>query len=213
MKKMIALLLSLLYSMFSNVEYQPVDDVPFDYQGYYIITDTQAPDYRALYSTGAVLSLSDSCFNTQVAVDNLVTIQSEQNTDNYAYWVAPVEVSLNDIANFGTMYTFEEDTEVAIPRKATIVTHAYASNSGHYMELVTLDGNYRFVFNNLERWYCCRTREATENWEHTIDVFGTDLSDGNLVGYATPETTFQVQKLNQETGLFEVIDLYSFYNR
>lgn len=225
MKEIIAICISVFYSLFNNVDYQPTNSNEFVPGEYYTIEDNYTPDYRELYESGVTsASTSSRCNPKSTEALSKTLLPSNQSTVK-TYWIE-AETFVADGKDISSLmsdpmcYTFAESARIVMPLDGRVVTHSDSSDNGHYIELTVAEDTYKLVFANLGYWYCCRglVSSATDNlldinFEHCTDHFGTTLQAGQLVGYAVEGTTFQVQKYNESAQRYETIPITDFYNR
>lgn len=218
MKRVLAMLFSVFLSIQNNVGIQFSGDDAFVVGSYYTIQNTEQPDYRKLYTRGVQLKSADNCTPNTRMGKGLATIQSQSSAGLSAYWVAEstgATMSLSDVPD-SNVYTYKEAGDIIAPLNCTIATSA-TSGGGHYMRLDSLDGKYTFVIENMERWYCCRYRKESGydthgnpvQWEHGIDVCGTTVNAGQLVGLAVEGTEIRVYATKSKSA----INWLNFYNR
>ncbi len=212
MKRLLAMILTVFFSIQNNVGIQFSGDTSFVVDSWYKIPEATAPDYRQLYSSGIQLTSADNCTPSTRVAQNAVQVDSENTIGVSAYWFAESEDELyiSDITD-EVEYTWSEAGEIIAPLNCTVVTPS-TSGGGHSMRLDTVSGDYTFVFENMERWFCCRYRkDNAENaqWSHTLDVSGTTIKAGQLIGFAQKGTTVKVY--NTKTG--NIVSIKSFYNR
>lgn len=224
MKRLLAMLISMLFAVTNNVSYQMSGDVPFQVDGYYKITGEEPTDYRSLYSDGVNVSAIGKCTDKFYSVSELlktrrfsgVTPERVTSDDrSYAfYWVEANGLTMDDIRNIGTVYTFEHDGYIVVPDKSKILS-SKTDSGGHSIILEDCITGYRYVFNNMERWCCDLNRGAipdedgTVNWVHTVSLTGKEIGGGKCIGIATQgETTFEIMKPTSD----ETVSIYEYYN-
>lgn len=217
MKRILAMLMTVFFSIQNNVGIQFSADNVFVVDSWYTIQENSQPDYRQLYTHGVQLTSADNCTKSTRNAKNLVQIASDSSPGLSAYWIAEGDgsMSINDVPDEGT-YTWDKTGEIIAPLNC-IVSSTATSGGGHSMRLDTVAGDYTFVIENMERWYCCRYRKSSgvdENgnevpWIHTVDIGGSLIKAGQLVGMAKEGTTVKVY--NTKTGA--MTSLQSFYNR
>lgn len=212
MKRLLAMLMSVLFSIFNNVDYQASDNVDFSPDSYYYIEGSEVPDFKSVY-IGNPADESKRCVQSSEAVKGAHKVTST-NSSTVTYWLAPERVDITTISGYGMEYTFTQEQAIVAPRRCKIYTHA-ASGGGHSMDLITLDNAYRFHVENMERWYCCRNRDAlsdsTSAWQHTTDIYGETIDDGYLIGNAQIGTTVSVYKYDGADWV--QISISDYYNR
>lgn len=224
MKRLLAMLISMLFAVTNNVSYQASGDVPFQVDGYYKITGEEPTDYRALYSDGVNVSAIGGCTDKFYSVSELLGTKKFPGVEpqrimsddrSYAfYWVEANGLTMADICNVGTIYTFENDGYIVVPDKSKILS-SKTDSGGHSIILEDSITGYRYIFNNMERWCCDLNRTAvpdedgTVNWVHTVSLTGKEIGGGKCIGIATQgETTFEIMKPTSD----ETVSIYEYYN-
>lgn len=212
MKRLLAMLMSALFSAFNNVDYQASSNIMFSPTSYYYLESTDVPDYRSMYN-GNPSSSKEQCVKSSAAVTGVRKITSS-NSSSTSYWIVAEDMDLSRLSGYGDSYTFTSEQSIIAPRKCKVITHS-SSGGGHYMDLITMDNMYRFHIDNMERWYCCRNKDdlpnTTDSWTHTLDIYNEVISDGYLIGYAQVGTTFSIYK--NDGGEWVPITIYDYYNR
>ena len=196
MKKLLAMLMAMLLSMFENVDYQYQSERPFNHDSYYTIdVPAQTVDYRDLYGKQIAAGGSYSCIPTTYNVSCYTVNYSDGVTRVGAKWVVANEHK--DIAEIsGTTYTFESNSPIACPYAGTLLTSSNTS-TGTIMEIaISVNGkNYRMYIEDMERWWCCDSKKDydfpdTKTWEHTCsELKGTTFKAGTCLGRARANST------------------------
>ena len=217
MKRMLAMLMTVFFSIQNNVGVQFSADNAFMVDSWYTIQEDTAPDYRQLYTGGVQLTSADNCTPSTRTVQDAVQIESETTTGMSAYWFAESldTMSVTDVPD-ETEFVWETSGEIVAPLNCVVSTSA-TSGGGHSMRIDTVAGDYTFVFEDMERWYCCRYRKGSGTdeegtpvpWSHTVDIAGRTIKAGQLVGFAKEGTTVKVY----DTRSGNLISIKSFYNR
>lgn len=202
MKKLIAVIMAVLFSAFNNVDYVPEEYVPYDVDSYYKVAEGDAPDYRNITRNYSDLSTGGKCYHSTIDV-------KDWNNDTYIMYDRSIarwwidydhpEVSADEISGMSnSTYTFYGRTYIVVPQMCTVQTKSTDAN-GHSMKLETCDGKWIFYIEGMERWFCCRDRVLDEDidpltytWVHTSNVYGLKLFGGQMIGISAPGTTFTV---------------------
>lgn len=214
----------MLFAVTNNVSYQMSDNVPYQVDGYYKITGEEPTDYRALYSDGVNVSAIGGCTDKFYGVAELLGTSKFSGTapqrifsDNKSrafYWVEANGFSMDDISGVDTKYTFENDGYIVVPDKSKILS-SKTDSGGHSIVIQDSITNYRYVFNDMERWCCDLNRTAVPdedgnvNWTHTVSLTGCEIGGGKCIGIATGgKTTFEILKPTED----ETVPIYQYYN-
>lgn len=200
MKRLLSMLLALLTSIFSGVNYQ-VNDVskPFANGIYYTIDEADAPDYRTLYDKSFVAeSNTTGCKTTNYSDGATYLLYNGTSTTYLGYWfLSDQNAVLDDKFKVKTMDINTDGAYIICPYDAELRSTSM-TNDGHSMLVrVELNGkSYTLLFENMDRWYCCMSRtnplyDSSGNtvWQHTSsEQQGHKFSAGNVLGRATSST-------------------------
>ena len=201
MKRLLAMLLALLTSLFQGVNYQASDVKPYAPTAYYKIDPDSKPDYRALYdSTYMPNSNTSSCRTTNYSSNGRLISYGTTTVPETGYWFiddATVDIT-DDSLKANLLDLSAGNGEYLIcPYDAVLCTNS-ANNKGHDMKLkITLDSvDYELYFEEMERWYCCMARQnpvvdssGNTIWIHTSDEqYGHIFKQGNVLGRASDKT-------------------------
>ena len=217
MKRLLAMIMALMFSMSNNVDYQTNADEPFNPAGYYMVEGNEAPDYRYITQNYSSLTSSGTCLAKSTSREHSVIVKLSELGPS-KYWVdyshnEPIDASFFDEMNGATSYTFSGTADIVAPQ-ACIVKTKSTDGGGHSMLLETTDGHYQLYISNMERWFCCRNRTlppdadpSTYTWTHTANVHGYTIPAGYLIGKAQEGTVIEFR--GATNGNVSIKDFYS----
>ena len=218
MKRLLALILALAFSITNNVDFQASGETHYSRDSYYKIAEGDAPDYRYLTRNYSNLTSSGNCVGKPLQLSRAVSLHLD-SMGIYRYWLdysmTSDDISEDDVRAMTSAqeYTFTEETWIVAPQKCVVETKS-TDGGGHYMRITTADGKWTFVIENMERWFCCRNRSVdadadvmNTSWTHTVNVAGSTIPGGYGIGRAVDGTTFTVL---DSTG--RVVSLSSYYS-
>lgn len=211
MKKILTLLVLLITSVFNNLSFVEVDDMPFT-TDYYNGSIHDSTDYRYIYNRFIQNSdyMNDHCDITPVTPDDLNT-RAISNNSRYWFILEQTQAPYEYIKENTKTKMFKQTAGLTIiaPDECTVMSSASTSQRGTRMTLMC--GAYTIELTDMSRWYCCANREPsvkdepTHIFTHTADAKGTVLKKGQIIGYTSGATKVTIKRDNK------VIKLYDFY--
>lgn len=206
MKKIFAMIMGLIMSLFNSVSYAPVEDKSITNSNFYTIDEADAPDYRELYGGVATASSLVSCKTKNfTAQGKPVNYIENKNVTYHGYWLENAITKADSDLPTDKAYTFSSDTYIIMPYDGTLLTDS-TTNNGHNMIVVCNVGSksYRLKFTKMKCWYCDvgRTEPDNGNYVHTSDnQKGKSFKAGNVLGMAKDGTKVLVHEMDGDTVL------------
>lgn len=197
MKRVLAMILTAVFCMINNVDFQMNSDVPFIEENYFKVEEGRAPDYRYVTQNYNNLSTSGNCLRSSVYLSKARLYRVDMQHPEKAWFdLSTAEVNAEVVGSYSSTneYQFSGITDIVCPQKCTIKSDS-ASSDGHSMELETTDGKYIIYITDMSRWFCCRNRklepgmsDMDQVWAHTVNLTGTTLGRGDMIGVANSNT-------------------------
>lgn len=210
MKRILSMILAVLFSISNNVDYQTNSDMVFVPDGYYTIEENEPPDYRYLTQNYSSLTSSGNCVGKSARRQRGALIHMTE-LSNYKYWFDYSDADADEayVTGLGdaSSYTFTCEADIIAPQSLIVKTKS-TDGGGHSMLLESTDGKYTIYVENMERWFCCRNRQlppdvdpSTYTWTHTCNVYGYTIPGGYLIGRAVEGTTVTVMSGGRAVSL------------
>lgn len=217
MKRILSMILAVLFSISNNVDYQTNSDMAFVPDGYFTIEENDPPDYRYLTQNYSNLTSSGNCVGKSASRQSAALIHMSELA-SYKYWFdySDKDATEATVTSLGddNSYIFSGDTDIVAPQ-ALIVKTKSTDGGGHSMLLETTDGLYTIYVENMERWFCCRNRALPDDvdpmsytWTHTSNVYGYTIPGGYMIGRATSGTTISIYNANGKP-----VSIATFYEK
>lgn len=218
MRKLLALLTLLFTAICNNLEPVQVDDISFTDDSYYRGRTHTEVDYQGLYNDYIDESgqLADGC-NISPRSAGSVAYKETSNAGRI-WFVYENNDSLDKLVctdkGETPLYAVDGQTIVA-PSTCRIASSSNKSRGGTEMTITV--GDYKITFYNMARWYCCESRSPSleedihATFSHTKDAKGVTMSQGDILGYTTKDTTVLVQRLSS-SGTYQTVSTEDFYN-
>lgn len=216
MKKLFARLMLWFIALTNNLSFCYSGDYPFQTNdSYYNGQNHNDIDYQELYNSFVEdENTVDGCKLTRRVPEGGLsrTYKGLQGP----YWVvyndSDGEKMCADTGKADSLKLECKDKDLLIaPSNCTIKTDASKSQHGTYMQITIGTGDVVITFDQMERWYCCLERKDSSRnddgtFTHTKNAYGKQLQAGDILGYATENTTITITKNGS------VISLAEFFN-
>ena len=218
MKKLLSLLKVFFIAIGNNLDPVQVDDMSFTDDSYYSGRTHTAVDYQSMYSTyiDSSATVSNGCNTTPVSAGDINNRPSSNSGRIWFIYENTDDVtSLYSSKKKETSLGAKDGDTIVAPATCVIASSANKSRSGTEMTISV--GSYRITFYNMARWYCCRNRkpslkkDITATFTHTKDAKGQRLSQGDILGYATTNTTVLVEEIGED-GNYSVVSTKDFFD-
>lgn len=226
MKRLIALFISLITSLFQNVDYVQQDRGlnEFAHGSYYVIEEGAEPDYRQIYGGDTHLSSKDTCrqSHNNVASTRRVVQDGTNKVDaayNGYWFVASEDVDLSDLLTSASPVKISDIAKA--PEGAYIInpypavcTSDPSFGATSTMKL-TIDHHgvtYTIDISGMTRWFCCLNKvkpDATDEngndvYVHTFNTWDDrNFMAGMILGEANADTTITIRKGDDEISLYD----------
>jgi len=202
MKKLIALLLGVIYSVFSNLTPVTPKEMPYVTESEYVISNQEDINYKQLYE------LYNTTGEDETQYCKKETYNSDKDKDKtivpseagyYRYWIQPGKpypgTGITDVKK--CKITPEKGEQLIAPIDCTILTLPFSEESQKGGLRLQVGEQYILEFINLKCWYCCAHKEEPENgvYIHNGPNYppkGWTIEAGKVIGVADSDTEFNV---------------------
>jgi hypothetical protein len=201
MKNFIAVLASLIFSVFSGLSPALPKSEPFSDGAVYQFDDSEPVNYKKLYEAFAGIAYDGSAdCDTDPVYPALSAKPSGAENKSGRLWF---QTDINaEEANFELKP--RDGEQLIAPTSARLLTSPYSAKSAEgTLELLTGDG-YTITYKNLKHWFCC-ARKQSESRAHSGELpeVGYVFTRGQLAGIAEPDTTITITKDKKNVTLRE----------
>lgn len=189
MKRLLAIILSFFYAVTNNTAVIHSDNQDFKINSYYIFEDEDS-------FTPSELEDRKSRGTEQVSAEPIQSTNPFKSTSG-VYWIT--ELKYQDIDKWTNTQSqilwgtgIYKNKRIVMPEEAKI-TEASPTTG----RIVLQNDNYKFVFENVDRFYCYLGVKANSDgtWPSLPTEFiGTSLKGGCVVGLAQDGTTLTIYK-------------------
>lgn len=200
MKKLLAIAVSFVISLFNNVSYEAVEGKQYTDDSYYKVDVSDAPDYREYYSSVPSTAKKYACKTTNYNAQG-EKVKMTTDVKYTGYWfenaVNMTEDSLNASSN---THTFTSSGYIIIPFDGKLNTDSTTNNGENMTVICSVDGkDYQLTFTGMECWYCDVGRGdlGESSKYHTSDnQKGKAFKAGNVLGRSVGgQTTVEVKPI------------------
>ena len=227
MKRLLAILLAWLTSLYNNVAYVETENTSYQPEMYYRLeTGESKPDYRTNQQITNRLDERSVCFQNNyiaTALDySAEYLRVDGKNDDYGYWwqvstsSTPFDLSLVD--NSSQSFTLESGAIIVAPFKCYRTTSATTIQPSPVAMTVEFERNgdlYIVNITNMYCWACDAFRDLPEidgipAITHSYKDEGHSYSKGEVLGIATDNCIIQVWKKSGSST--QVTSWKEFYN-
>ena len=227
MKKLLALILAFLTSVFSSTEYRVADTKVYT-ENTFQITDSTLPDYRKYFGGNNKLSATDAC-------DTDIIFAQGQPVKKYAgYWFingnkyTAVEGDKNAFKLRNNVIstvceeggfcipsgTFKAGDKIIMPLDGYIACHSFGNsvdNIALHVTHPTTGSKYYIKISGMQKWYCDRNRTGEFVYHNGDEQFQKVLPAGAVIGFATEDTMITVKPMSNNKVIDTPLTVKQFY--
>ena len=218
MKKLLVLLSVFFVAIGHNLEPVQVDDVSFTDDSYYTGRTHTAVDYQSMYDSyiDSSIAVSNGCNTAPISAGKIDDRPSSNSGRIWFIFENKEDITKLYSADKGET-SLNADNGNTIIAPATCIIKSSANKSRGGKEMTISVGSYKVTFYNMARWYCCKDRtpslkkDINATFTHTKDAKGQRLSQGDILGYATTETTVVVEEMGDD-GTYHIVSTQDFFD-
>ena len=193
MRRILAMLLSVFFSIFNNTNYVASSKPNFNPGGIYMFENEDG------YTTQ---ELNEKRTGTD---DTNETPQKDDDATKQGGTYSPTagkKLSNDDLDQ--TKYTWsDEDIQknkrIVMPEDGTVINDENKGNGGH--DLTIKAGDKTFEFRNMQCRYPEINKEQQEVWTNIEDLTGRKISSGSTIGIAKVGTTLEIKENGKAIAL------------
>lgn len=218
MKKLFTYFMLWLTAVSNNVAFEPLDVIEYDVTNdYYNGSLHEQVDYAKIYEdyVGGGNG-SENCRLARHVPENLSSQVTGVGSNFYWFvlgkdFPSKKKMRKDDAVKLGCT---DSNNIIIAPSKCVIKTNAEKSEYGTTMTIVVGDDLYTVEFTNMDRWFCCLKRDASEKagktgFTHSSNAYNYVLERGDILGVGTPDTKVRVYRGSDTTT---PVTLQDFYN-
>lgn len=195
MKRLFALLMSVIVASSNNIGVTWGNDKMYQPDSYYMISESDLPDYRNIYEYQGANTSRKSCRTTRYTLNGLLVDYQGVDPVYRGYGVSDTKVF--NISELDISQIDLSDGYIYAPYDCVLKSHSTGNTNTMYISIKLNGKYYAMVIENMDCWWCDtgRTSGYTTDangvkwWVHTCeDTYNTRFSGGEVLGKASANT-------------------------